>query len=104
VSFVELEETLVYPPLLGDTVILHLQKDRVEDLCILEEQLARLVHAAFEDACRHLGREAAGEADNPLAVLPEHLHVHARLIVEAFEEATGGELHEVLVAFRGARQ
>ena len=62
----------------------------------------RLVHAAFEDARRHLGREAAGEADDPLAVLPEHLHVHARLVVEAFEEAAGGELHEVLVALGGA--
>src|SRR5919107_5238405 len=95
--FVELEEALVDTPLLGDAMILHLQKDRVEDLRILEDQLACLIHAAFEDACRYLGGEAAGEADNSLAVLPEYLHVHARLIVEAFEETTGGELHEVLV-------
>src|ERR671917_1927668 len=85
-------------------MVLHLQEYGVEDLRVLYKKLARLVEATFEDPGRYLGGETPGEADDPLSVPLQHLHVHPRLVVEAFEEAHRRELHEVLVAFARTRQ
>src|SRR5918998_2009537 len=98
---VELHEPLVDAPLLGDAVVLHLEVDGVEDLTVLRKEPPRLVEAALEYAGRDLRREAPGEADDAIPVLPEHLHVHPRLVVEALEKAGRRELHEVPVPGRG---
>jgi hypothetical protein len=58
--FVEPDQTVVHPLLLGDLqVVLHFQVDRVEDLRVLEQELPRLIQTPFENARRHLGTQAS---------------------------------------------
>jgi hypothetical protein len=59
---------------------------------------ARVGVVAGEEALRHEGGEAAGEADEPGGVLRERLEVGPRLVIEALEVGVGDELEEVLVA------
>ena len=99
--FVEPEETLVDAPLLLDAVVLHLQIHVVEDLRVLQQKPSRLIGTALQYPGWHLRREAAGEADDPTPVLPKHLHVDPRLVVEALQKPARRKLHEVPVSLGG---
>src|SRR5215208_4554604 len=99
--FVEPEETIVDAPLLFDAVVLHLQINVVEDPSVFEQEPSRLIETSLQYPGRDLSREAAGETDDPTPILPQHLHVDTRLVVEALQKPAGGELHEVPVARSG---
>src|ERR671912_1363747 len=98
---VEPEETLVYATLLLDAVVLHLKIHAIEDLRVLEQEPSCLIGTPLQYPGRHLCRKTAGEADDPTPILPQHLHVDPRLVVEALQKPAGGELHEVPVALCG---
>ena len=68
-----------------------------EELAQLERALLRGVVLPVYYLLRYLAREAAGEADKPLAVLAQELPVYARLDVKALYEAHGDEIAEVAV-------
>jgi hypothetical protein len=95
------EETLVDAPLPLDAMVLQLQIHVVEDLRILQQEPSRLIGTSLQYPGRHLCREATGEADDPPPILPQHLHVDPRLVVEALQKPAGRELHEVPVALSG---
>src|SRR5215203_7134365 len=99
--FVEPEETIVDAPLLFDAVVLHLQINVVEDPSVFDQEPSRLIETSLQYPGRDLSREAAGETDDPTPILPQHLHVDTRLVVEALQKPAGGELHEVPVALCG---
>src|SRR5215207_2887171 len=98
---VEPEETLVYAALPLDAVILHLQIHAIEDLRVLQQEPSRLIGTPLQYPGWHLRRKTAGEADDPTPILPQHLHVDPRLVVEALQKPAGGELYEVPVALCG---
>src|SRR5215217_9246283 len=79
-------------------MVLQFEEDGVEGFAVPHQQLPGLAQTALQDACWHLRREASGEADDPLCVPLQGLHVHPRLIVEALEVTGGRELHEVPVS------
>ena len=46
---------------------------------------------------RHFPRYAGAEANQPLAVLAQHIHVNPGFIIEAFHFPDGNQFHQVLV-------
>jgi hypothetical protein len=99
---VQPDQPLVHTPLIRYLqMILHLQIYIIEDLRVLQYQLARFLRTPLQDPGWHLGREAAGEADDPTPILPQHLYVDPRLVVEALQKPAGRKLHEVPVALGG---
>jgi len=85
--------------LLLEGVGLHLQVEVVaEDLLELAGPLARLVPAVLLERDRHRALEAAGEDDQPLAVLGERLEVDPGPVVEALQVGEGRDAGEVLPA------
>ncbi len=63
-----------------------------------------VVHGAPQQRARHLPGKAGGQGGDAARILAQQVHVHARLVVEAVQEAVGHQLDQVVVAFGGARQ
>ena len=86
--------------LLPDAVVHDLDEE-----ILLAEDVLHLPHIGhgvlvpvLEEQLGQVPGQAGGEADQPLAVLPDQLVVHARLVIIAREEALGAQVHQVLVA------
>ncbi len=111
------DQPLVDDLLLGNPLVLQLEVEalRPEDRDQLVQRFAGPRVVALPQVRRDLAGEAAGERDQPLAVLAQQLVVDARAVVEAFEEAQRrragsgcekpwefvGQQHQVVVRLRG---
>ena len=99
----QLDQLRVDLELLGQTVVLQLDEERVapEDRLEALDVLLRERVVAGEDRLRHRATEAAGGADEALVVLLEQVEVDTRLLEEAVEVRARRHLDEVLVSLRG---
>ena len=61
--------------------------------------VARLIVPLLQKRARHFAAQARRERDQSPAVLRQQIVVHARLVVEAFEESRRHQLDQVAVAF-----
>ena len=75
-----------------------------EDRGVLERHRAGRVDALLLDGARHLALQARRQGDEPVAVLPQELLVHARPVVVALEVRARHERDEVLVPGEVLRQ
>ena len=96
----QFHQALIYLRQVGDVAVAHqfekvatVQKFLVPRGCI-----ARFVHVALHDCAGDLTAGAAGQHNQPFAVLLKNLAVDARLVVEAFEVCLGDELDKVVVS------
>ena len=96
----QLDQVRVDRVLVGDAVVLQLDEEAVasEDVLPPARRLTGVGMAPLEDQARHLPVETPGRADEALAVLGEHLHVDAGLVVRTLERRRRRELQEVAVA------
>ena len=96
----KLIQPLVYLFLLLDAVILHFQIEMVavEDLEKILAQLVSPIHVPFRQRARDRARKAGGQADQALAVLPQQLHIDARLHVKALGKPERHHMDQVAVA------
>ncbi len=85
---------------LRDVVLLEFEEEIVlaEDLVVPVDAAAGGVKLVLLDQARHLGRQAAGGADQALRVLGKEFLVDAGVVVKAFQLGSRGDLEQVLVA------
>ncbi len=95
----EAQELLVEARLLGDAVVLELEKEvaLAEDVAVLARQAAGLLPVVHLERLRDLAAEAGREADQALGVAGQQLAVDARLVVVALEVGVGEEPVQVAV-------
>jgi hypothetical protein len=79
-------------------VLLQLQVEAVEDLLTPAGRLRRFLVAAVHQEAVHLAGVAAGEGDDPLAMLLEELLVHARLVVVALQVGLCDQRQQVAIS------
>ena len=98
--FCELVQPVVDLFLHLDAMILHLEIEMVavENLQKLFAQLVRTVHIPFRQRARNHARKAGRQADQALAVLPQQIHIDARLHIEALSKAERHHMDQVAVA------
>ena len=100
--FGELAQDLVERPVLGEAMVLKLDEEvpGVEGVAQLCDCFAPDIGPLVENLLCHVAAHACAQADDPLAVLLEHLEVDARLIVDRHpvDPASADEAHQVLVA------
>ncbi len=89
--------------LLGKTVVLQLDEERVTPEHVLEprHQVARAVVVVLQQRLRHRTAETAARGDEALVMLLEQLEVDARLLVETVEVGVRRHLDEVAIPLRG---
>jgi hypothetical protein len=78
---------------------LHLEEEPVfaEYAFKLDSLCFRVEVPAFEDQLGYFARQARGQRDKPVAVLPQKLHVNARPDVKPFGERDADEMAEVFI-------
>ena len=79
-------------------VPLHLQVEGGEHRLVPPGQLLRSLVVAVYQGNRYLGARAAREDDQAVGMLLQQIVVYARLVVEALQVCSGGQLHQVPVA------
>ncbi len=89
---------------LRHAVLLELEIEAVEDFLIPAGRLRRLLIATVHQQAVHFAGVAAGEGDDPIAVLLEELLVHARLVVVALQVRLGHQGQQVAIALQVARE
>ncbi len=84
---------------LGHIVLLEFEEEIVpaEDLVVPVDAAAGEVELTLPDQARHLGRHAAGGADQALGMFGEEFLVDAGVVIEAFELRCRGDLEQVLI-------
>ena len=100
----QLDELLVHRRHVRQAVLHDLEVVAVEDFTAPARQLQSIVAAAVHEQPVHLAGVAAGERDDPLAVLLQQLAIHARLVVVAFQMRLRRQLQQVAVALLVPRQ
>jgi len=93
------QQELVHLLLLADVVVLQLQVVVLfpEDLLVLRDGAQGLPVLAVYHLLRDFPCQAAGHADQPLAVRLKHFAVHARLVVVALQMRDADKLQQVPV-------
>ncbi len=88
------DERLVDALLVVVAVVLQFQEEIAfsEAFLIAECRFFGLLKLSAHDIARQLAREAGGRRDEPLVILPQQVHVHARLVVVALREGAAHDL------------
>ena len=83
-----------------DTMILHFQIEvvTVKNFKELLAQLIRTVDIALSQRTRNRTRQTGRQADQPLAMLPQQIHINARLHIKAFGKTERDHMNQVAVA------
>ena len=104
----ELAKHLVERPVLGEAMVLELDKEPawLKTIAEVRDRLAANVRSLVENLLRNVAAHAGAESDDPLAVLLEYFEIDAGLIVRGHpvDPAGAHDPDEVLVAFLRARE
>ena len=94
------QQPLIDLPFLGKALILELEEEipRPEDFAVFQRRSLGSVIVVLMQILRDPSCEAGGKADKALVVLPQKVHVHARAVVEAVDEAARDHIDEILIA------
>ena len=87
----------IHRALLGNAVILHLQKvvSLSEACLVLFCRLARFIHKSLHDIALHFPGKTCGQGNDPLMVPVQNLHIHPRFVVIALGKAPAHDLHQI---------
>ena len=94
------QQPLIDLPFLGKALILKLEEEipRPEDFAVFQRRSLGSVIVVLMQILRDPSCEAGRKADKALVVLPQKVHVHARAVVEAVDEAARDHIDEILIA------
>ena len=94
-----LQQRCVHPPLVLISVILQFQIEipLTKAVIVLQSSLLRCRDVSPDDVPRHLAGETRGACDQSLVVLPQQVHIHARLVIISLCEGMAHDLREVLI-------